>query len=93
MPFASIAHEYTKANVEAMRPNQIGCYGLFIGDLCVYIGRGDIRARLLGHLAGDNSRITRERPAHWMDVVTIDDLAEEKRLITSHLPTCNRRTG
>lgn len=93
MPFANNPKAFTKANVEALNLGQIGCYGLYRENTWIYIGRGDIRARLLVHLGGDNSCITREKPTTWVDVVTADDEAEEKRLITQFDPVCNRRVG
>lgn len=93
MAFAQNVGAFTRANVEALNPNQIGCYGLYRSDAWVYIGRGDTRARLLAHLNGDNPCITREKPTSWVDVVTSDDAAEEKRLIIQYNPICNRKVG
>lgn len=93
MAFANQPRAFTRANVEALNPNQIGCYGLYRQDAWVYIGRGDIRARLLAHLNGDNPCITREKPTSWVDVVTSDDENEEKRLILQHQPICNKKVG
>ena len=93
MGFANQIRAFTRENVEALNPNQIGVYGLFRDNTWVYIGRGDIRARLLAHLNGDNACITRESPTHWVDVVTSDDVNEEKRLILEHQPVCNKKVG
>jgi hypothetical protein len=88
---------FTRVNLEAITPRQYGCYGLFKvvnGALvCVYIGKGDIRQRLLDHLNGDNPCVTRNRPTHWMDVVTNNMDVVEKQLIFEHRPICNERVG
>jgi len=84
---------FNRQSVEAIRPGQMGCYGLFRGDTWVYVGKGDIRARLLAHLDGDNLCITRSGPTHWVDVVTPNMDAEEKRLILELTPLCNQRVG
>jgi hypothetical protein len=84
---------FTRANIEALAPGQMGCYGLCRGSLNIYVGKGDIRQRLLDHLNGDNSCITRNGPTHWVDVVTNDMDAEEKRLILEYQPVCNKRVG
>lgn len=85
---------FTRANVEALKPNQIGVYGLFKHEQWVYVGKGDIRQRLLDHLNGDNSLITRENPTHWVDEVNNGDpSAREKQLIAELCPSCNRRIG
>ncbi len=84
---------FTRSNVEAIKPNQMGCYGLFKEGVWVYVGKGDIRERLLAHFNGDNPRITREHPTHWVDVVTSDYDNEEKRLILELDPVANRKVG
>jgi hypothetical protein len=83
----------TRAGIEVLSPNQHGCYGIFRDGVRVYVGKGDIRARLLDHLNGGNPRITRERPTHYVAVVTADMDNEEKRLILALDPTANRRVG
>ncbi len=84
---------FTQANIEALTSGQMGCYGLFKRRQWIYIGKGDIRQRLLDHLNGDNLCITREKPTHWVDVVTNDMDAREKALIQELGPICNMRVG
>ncbi len=84
---------YNRDRVEKITPGQKGCYGLSRGDTWVYVGKGDIRDRLLDHLNGDNPCITREKPTHWVDVVTDDMDAREKALIRELGPICNERIG
>lgn len=79
--------------VENLSPNQFGVYGLFRAGTWIYIGSGDIRKRLLDHLDGDNPCITKERPTHWMDVVTASMDEREKELILEFNPICNQRVG
>ena len=94
MPFPEQkSRPFTRTNVESLKPNQLGCYGLFHENSWVYVGKGDIRERLLRHLSGDNPLITRSNPTHWVDVVTDDYDNEEKRLIVELNPACNRRVG
>ncbi len=85
---------FSRANVEAITPGQFGCYGLFInGGGWVYVGKGDIRKRLLDHLNSDNPCITRNRPTHWVDIVTSSMDAPEKALILELQPSCNKKVG
>ena len=95
MPFPQqTARAFTRANVEAITPGQMGCYGLFIqGRAWVYVGKGDIRKRLLDHLNGDNPCITRNRPTHYVTVVSDDMDALEKVLILELRPSCNQKVG
>lgn len=94
MPFPQqTARLFTRANIEKLDLGQMGCYGLFKEGVWVYIGKGDIRTRLLAHLNGDNPCITAQRPTHWVDVLTPDSDAEEKRLILAHSPVCNQKVG
>jgi len=95
MPFPpQTQRAFTRPNVEALKPNQIGVYGLFKTNTWVYIGSGDVRSRLLDHLNGDNSCITLEKPTHWVDVVVQGDPKPlEKELISEYSPVCNKRAG
>ena len=95
MPFPEQTPKtFTRASIEALRSGQVGVYGLFRGTVWIYVGKGDIRQRLLDHLNGDNSCITRERSTHWVDVLTQGDPSErERQLILELTPLCNRRVG
>ena len=94
MPFPQQnAGPFNKQTVESLAPNQMGCYGLWKAGAWVYIGKGDIRQRLLAHLNGDNPCIVRERPTYFYTVVTRDYDAEEKRLILEFRPLCNEKVG
>jgi hypothetical protein len=85
---------FTKAGIEWLAPNQRGCYGIFKAGLWVYVGKtGDLRARLLEHLAGDNPRITREYPTHFVTLLTANEVWHEKRLILELDPVANRQVG
>lgn len=94
MPFPEqTPEEFNSASVEALKPNQIGCYGLYRHDAMVYIGKGNIKQRLRDHLIGDNPCITRENPTHWIAVITNDPDTREKELIQEYDPICNKRVG
>ena len=84
---------FTRANVETIQPGQLGCYGLFKPGEWIYVGKGDIRQRLLDHLNGDNPCINRRGPTHWVDEVTKNYNDREKQLILELDPVCNRRVG
>jgi hypothetical protein len=93
MPFTYPLQPFTRASLEQLNPNQLGCYGIFAGNVCVYVGKGDIRARLLDHLNGDNPRITRRNPTHWTAMVTAAYDSKEKELIREYDPPANQRVG
>jgi hypothetical protein len=94
MPFPpQIPGIFDRPHVEAFGPNQLGVYGLFRESRWIYIGKGDIRQRLLAHLGGDNPRITRERPTHWVSEVTPNMDGREIQLIQELDPVCNQRIG
>jgi hypothetical protein len=94
MPFPQqTPRAFTRENIESLKPDQDGCYGLYRQNNWIYVGKGDIRQRLLDHLNGDNSCINGSHPTHWVGVVTSDMDAEEKRLIRELRPSCNQRVG
>jgi hypothetical protein len=88
MPFAQPGRPFTRSDVESLRPDLIGVYGLFRADAWVYIGCGNIKARLLAHLDGEDARIARERPTHWTLEITSLDAARARTLIAELAPIC-----
>lgn len=89
----STAGPYTRANTESLTPGQMGVYGIYKSGTWIYVGSGDIRARMLAHFNGDNACITRERPTDWIAEVTSNYIEREKVLIRELTPTCNQRVG
>lgn len=85
---------FTKGNIESLKPSQFGVYGLFRQNRWIYVGKGDIRKRLLDHFNGDNSCINRERPTYWVDELANGNPSErEKALIIELNPVCNLKVG
>lgn len=95
MPFVEqVPRLYSPVDVQSLNLNQNGVYGLFKSGLWIYIGKGDIRKRLLDHLNGDNPLITKFGPTHWVgEVITGDPSLREKQLIIECQPICNKRIG
>jgi len=95
MPFVQQSPRvFSRQNIEAINPNQFGVYGLFRQGVWIYVGKGDIRKRLLDHLNGDNPLITKAQPTHWVDEVIVGDpSAREKQLIVELQPICNQKVG
>jgi hypothetical protein len=84
---------FTRREIEAIKPNQSGVYGLFRQGISVYVGKGDIRQRLLDHFNGDNPCITRQGPTHFRTEVTANMDERERQLISELQPICNQRLG
>lgn len=94
MPFPKQSPRlYTRAGIEILNPDQMGVYGIYRDGLWIYVGRGDIRKQLLAHLNGDNPRITRENPTHYVTMLTNDHVRIEKALIVELNPVANRKVG
>ncbi len=94
MPFPEqYPRAFTEAGIGAIPPGQLGCYGLFKQDQWTYVGKGDIRSRLLAHVGGDNACIARAAPTHWVYVLTSDMDGEERRLVRELTPACNQAAG
>ncbi|OFX80136.1 MAG: hypothetical protein A2X20_00295 [Bacteroidetes bacterium GWE2_40_15] len=85
---------FCRADIETINVDQIGVYGIFLQGIWVYIGKGDIRQRLLDHLNGDNPKILSWKPTHWVaEVIKGDSSMREKQLIVELNPRCNMRLG
>lgn len=94
MPFVQqTPRPFIKAEVLLLNENQIGVYGLFRQGQWVYVGKGDIRQRLLDHLNGDNLCINKQKPTHWVAELASNPDQREKQLITELDPVCNQRVG
>lgn len=85
--------QFIRENIAAITPGQKGVYGLFREGQWIYVGKGDIRQRLLDYLNGDNLCITRNAPTHWVDEITTNADVREKELIRELNPLCNQRVG
>ncbi len=84
---------FTRREIQALNIGLIGIYGLYRGDTWIYVGRGDIRERLLAHLNGDHACISRQVPTHWVATLTMDHEAMEKKYIRLYDPICNIKIG
>jgi len=85
---------YSREAILAVNKEQIGVYGIFQQNLWIYVGKGDIRQRLLDHLNGDIPGLNRHNPTHWVAEVTAGDPSNrEKELIIALQPRCNQRVG
>ncbi len=92
MPFRKEMQPYTRASIMAIRADQMGVYGVFKGNIAVYIGSGNIGERLLAHLNGDNPCINNLKPDHWVSeiITSSDPIARERAYIQEYKPLCNR---
>jgi len=94
MPFPQqTSRVFTRLEIETLNLNQFGVYGIFRQGQWVYIGKGDIRQRLLDHFNGDNTCITRQVPTHFVIEVSWNMDERERQLISELQPICNQRLG
>ena len=91
MPFRNrVYRPFTQEDVEQLKKNQYGIYALLRGKAVVYIGMGDIRKCLLGHLKGDNDCITDNKPDRWLGRLFDEDASKRmEELIKEYSPVCN----
>jgi hypothetical protein len=82
---------FTRASIEALNPNQIGVYGIYHQYKWVYVGKGDIRTRLLAHM--NDPKITKHGPTHYVTWVTTNGDTVEIQLINELQPVANERRG
>jgi len=89
--FGSQSYPFTEQAILALSATLHGVYGLWRQSTWVYVGKGTIRDRLLGHLNGDNPCIRRAGPTNFAYTQAGHAEPEEKRLILLLTPTCNRK--
>ena len=87
------SYGFTRDSIHANAPARSGVYGLF-AQQWVYIGEAeDIRARLLGHLAGDDECVARHRPNGFVFETWPASLraARRQELVQEFQPLCLER--
>ncbi len=95
MPFSAscTVRRFDRASIEALNPDQLGVYGIFREGQWIYVGRGDIRSRMLDHLNGDIPCIQANRATSWVAELSNTPKARERELILELSPVCNQRVG
>ena len=95
MPFTNnTVRTFDRSTIQSLNLNQNGVYGIFNDREWLYVGRGDIRTRMLAHLNGDVPGLVQARPTHWVaELVFGDGASREKQLILELQPRFNQRVG
>ncbi len=92
MPFATQDPKaFSRAEIMTLQDGQLGVYGLYNQDEWVYVGSGNIRGRLVGHLNRDNNCIRFQAPTHMVMEFTDDHENRGEALIQELTPHCNPR--
>ncbi len=90
MPFApQDPKEYKRSGVMPLQDGDMGVYGLYNANGWVYVGGGNIRGRLIGHLNRDNNCIGFNSPTEFVFELTDDHENRVKELIQELSPSCN----
>ena len=87
------AWSFDREAIESFNADQTGVYAIYNARKWIYIGRGDIRQRLLDHLGGDIPSINTYTPTHFRAEVTGDSIKREQQLLREYMPACNPRMG
>jgi len=85
------AWSFNREAIESFNIGQTGVYAIYNARKWIYIGRGDIRQRLLDHLDGDIPSISTNSPTHFRAEVTDDSIKREQQLLREYMPACNQR--
>lgn len=80
---------FNRQAIESFESSQTGVYAIYNAQKWIYIGRGDIRQRLLDHLGGDIPTINTNSPTHFRAEITGDSVNREKQLLREYAPACN----
>ena len=94
MPFVDQSPKpFMEAEISRVPADATGVYGLQKPGVWIYVGRGEIKNRLLDHLNGDNRCITFQALSTFVYEVRALDEARERVLIRELDPVCNQRVG
>jgi len=86
-------YPFTHSSIKANAPASSGVYALYDSRRAVYFGEsGNIQARLLQHLTGDNPCIVQMKPTtfSYEPVTSHQRLARQNELIRESRPICNQ---
>jgi excinuclease UvrABC nuclease subunit len=85
------------ATILASVPAQSGDYAIYNRTSWIYVGESrNIRGRVLDHLNGDNSCITRNAPTGFQYELVAGQaqrVARQNQLILALKPVCNQKLG
>lgn len=87
---------YNRSSIMGNAVNASGVYALFTPQAWIYFGEsGDIGARLLEHLNGDNPCITRNAPTGFQYALypANQRVARQNQMIVDFGPICNQKLG
>ncbi len=86
-------YQFSEKSVEMNAPPAPGLYGLLSSEDWIYVGESDnIRARLLGHLRGDNACISLRQPPFFTYVIAPDHtVSRQNKMIRQLNPRCNEK--
>src|SRR3989442_10691563 len=79
--------------IESVQAGQTGVYAIYSARTWIYIGRGDIRQRLLDHLNGDIPSINAGSPTRFRAEVNDDSVKREQQLLREYSQACKARVG
>lgn len=82
---------FNMMGLSVVPPHAVGVYGLRNSRGIVYIGKGELRSRLLSHLRGDNPEITKHRPTEFTFEFNPDPDDRERWLISYYMPPANKQ--
>jgi excinuclease UvrABC nuclease subunit len=88
---------WNRASILANAPQASGVYAIFNSKNWIYVGEsGDIQARLLEHLNGDNLCIIQNLPTGFQFELVAGQaqrVARQNQLIVELKPVCNQKLG
>ena len=84
---------FDRQGIESFGASHTGVYAIYNAQEWIYLGRGDIRQRLLEHFDGDIPSIATHAPTHFRAEVTADPINREKQLLREYPPSCNPRVS
>lgn len=93
MPFPDQARRsFAAAEIERLPPGKRGVYGLFNDAGCVFVGKGNLRERLLLHLKSGYTEeahcVRKNAPAWFLIEETENFIVRHMGLVVEYAPRC-----
>ena len=93
MPFPEQPrHPFNEEEIRRLPEGKRGVYGLFNEEACVFVGKGNLRERLLGHLkpgyTEESRSIRKLAPTYFLVEETEDFVVRHMGLTVEYTPKC-----
>ena len=84
---------WAESSIRSIPDGKVGVYAVHNATVTIYVGMGDLKSRLQGHLSGDDECLASHRPTGWIAEVTDTPDKRRRTLVAQFTLPCNQQGG